>query len=142
MYLQYIIPGHYLRIPSSRLLEGDRAYIILQNVSHAHPTSQAVSFKMFGSDIGSVGGLSISATKMTAAPVTLFATSIASFLMIPGSTGQWRDESFCMLPGFHDLIITGVQGHEYASDLAIDNIQLTDRECFVSDDFTIGWCTT
>ena len=75
-----------------------------------------------------IAGLSMRITKLYQAPITVWEKVDFGTTFVP-AMDLWQTDTFCMPPGEHVLILTGVQGEESATDIAIDNIHHMAEKC-------------
>ena len=119
------ISGHYYRLPSNRLSEGDRAYSVLHDLNHNATTGLYLTMKLYYHTKTDIGGLTISLTRMTRSPIPVYTTHTDS-----SHSMDWEEIRICLPPGNFSLLLTATQGDETSSDLAIDDIKLTDITCY------------
>ena len=73
-----------------------------------------------------VGGFSISLNRFfRRAPVEVFALDTARNTY----SWDWEEVSICVPPGNISILLTATQGDKNTSDLAIDDVHLTDAQC-------------
>ena len=119
------ISGYYFRIPSNRLSERDRAYAVLPDVSHNSKTGRIVRMKVYYHSSSDIGGFTLSVTSMRREPREVFTLDTQRTTY----NWNWEEISFCMPPGSISLLLTATQGDQSTSDLAIDDVHLTDVHC-------------
>ena len=119
------VSGHYFRIPSNRLSEGDRAHNILSDVHHGATTGQLLRMKIFYKSDSVMGGFTVSLTRMRRAPIEVFSldTETKTYSWV------WEEIQICIPPGNLSVLLTATQGDFASSDLAVDEFMMTDVPC-------------
>ena len=72
-----------------------------------------------------LGGFTLSVTRMRRAPVEVFALDTERNTY----SWDWKEVRLCVPPGNISVLLTATQGDKSTSDLAIDDMQLTDIQC-------------
>jgi len=119
-------------------LYGDQVTLTSTIHSYAKPTILRFSYYIQEADESNGGSLLVYLLSVQRAPVVRLFTSESER---NDDNNEWREQKLCIPTGTYYVVFLARLGLPFKSDVAIDDVQLTDTTCQVRDsDSSAGNC--